>query len=217
MLTLESLIWDWNGTLLNDVDIAVAIINQLLADRALKHITVSHYLEVFTFPVQDYYELIGFDLKKEPFEIPALQFITCYHKAIEACPLQPNASSVLRRLQKVGLRQFILSAMEQQQLEKTLSDSGIAPFFEGIYGLDNHFATSKLENGIAMIKDNNLDPGRILMIGDTVHDYEVSCSIGCTCVLIAHGHQSKERLLKTGAVVLDNLEELDFFVKLRIQ
>ena len=210
-MRFESVIWDWNGTLLNDVDIAVAIINQLLGERALKPITVSHYLDVFTFPVQDYYEQIGFDLKNEPFEIPAFQFITSYHKAVETCGLHKKAVAVLRRLQETGYRQFILSAMEQQELEKTLSYNGIIPFFEAISGLNNHFAASKVENGIALIRDRRLDPGRILMIGDTIHDYEVAQAIGCSCVLIAHGHQSKERLLNTGAIVVDNLDEIEFF------
>ena len=47
-MKFESIIWDWNGTLLDDVDIAVAIINQLLCQRGLKPIAYEHYLEVFT-------------------------------------------------------------------------------------------------------------------------------------------------------------------------
>jgi phosphoglycolate phosphatase len=67
----DSIIWDWNGTLLNDVEVAINSINRLLYDRNLVPLTLERYLDVFTFPVQDYYEVIGFDLINEPFEIPA--------------------------------------------------------------------------------------------------------------------------------------------------
>lgn len=209
-MRFEAIIWDWNGTLLNDVDIAVNSINQLLGDRNLKLLTIEKYLEVFTFPVQDYYEQIGFDLKKEPFEIPAFQFISIYNKAVETCGLYKEVIPSLTKLCNGGYRQFILSAMEQQQLEKTVRDNGISCFFEDLYGLSDHFAKSKVENGMSLIRERGLDPEKTLLIGDTTHDYDVASVIGCSCVLIAKGHQSRERLLKSGANVLDSLDEIDF-------
>jgi len=206
----DSVIWDWNGTLLDDVKIAVDTINQLLSERNLKLLTIEQYLEVFTFPVRDYYELIGFDLEKEPFEVPANQFIEIYNKAVTACGLHKEVVPSLEKLRDLGCNQFILSAMEQQQLEKTINGSGIGRFFEELCGLNNHYATSKVENGRSLMNLRGIIPEHTLMIGDTVHDYEVAQAIGCNCVLIAHGHQSKARLLRSGAVVLDRLDEIQF-------
>jgi len=206
----DSIIWDWNGTLLNDVRIAVDSINHLLHDRDLELLTIERYLEVFTFPVQDYYELIGFDLKTEPFEIPAFQFISIYNTAVKDCGLHDEVVPLLSRLRNLGYRQFILSAMEQQVLEKTVTDNDIHHFFEDLCGLSDNFAVSKVANGKSLINKRGLDPERTLMVGDTIHDYEVAQAIGCKCVLIAKGHQSKERLLTTGAHVLDGLDEIEF-------
>jgi len=206
----DSIIWDWNGTLLNDVDIVVETINQLLNDRNLALLTVDRYLDVFTFPVRDYYEQIGFDLINEPFEMPAIQFITIYNKAVEACGLHDDVIPVLNSLKEQGFRQFILSAMEQEQLEKTVNDNGIDHFFEELCGLDNHYAVSKVANGKSLIRKQGLNPERTLMVGDTIHDFEVAQAIGCKCVLVAKGHQSKVRLLTTGAHVLDRLAEIEF-------
>jgi phosphoglycolate phosphatase len=114
-------------------------------------------------------------------------------------------------LQTIGYNQFILSAMEQQQLEKTVNDHHITHYFEGLFGLDNHFAMSKVEIGKSLIKRNGLYAERILMIGDTIHDYEVAQAIGCKCILVPNGHQSKERLLISGANVVESLAEIDFF------
>lgn len=181
-----------------------------MLDRNLAPLNLERYLDVFTFPVRDYYERIGFDLKNEPFEIPAYQFITIYNKAVEACGLHVEVVPLLSRLRDRGYRQFILSAMEQLQLEKTVADNGIGQFFEDLCGLDNHYAMSKVENGKSLISKRGLNPERTLMVGDTVHDYEVAQAIGCNCVLVAIGHQSKERLLSSGANVVDSLTEINF-------
>lgn len=207
-MKFETVIWDWNGTLLNDLSVAVTIINQMLIERNLKPITVEHYLEVFTFPVCDYYEQIGFDLEKEPFEIPAFQFISNYNIAVQTCRLHRDVTAILGCLKDQGYRQFILSAMEQQQLEKTVQQSGIPHFFEELVGLDNHFANSKIENGREMFTKRGLTPELTVLIGDTVHDYEVAEAIGCKCILVTHGHQSQRRLMKTGAKVVDSLDEI---------
>lgn len=209
-MRFEAIIWDWNGTLLNDVHIAIESINQLLRDRKLIPLNLERYLDVFMFPVQDYYEQIGFDLKNEPFEISASQFIAIYNKAVDDCGLHEDVIPLLSQLQQRGYRQFILSAMEQQTLEKTVSDNGISSFFEDLCGLSDHYAKSKVENGKSLILERGLDPERTLLIGDTTHDYDVALAIGCSCVLIAQGHQSKERLLSSGAVVFDRLDEIVF-------
>jgi phosphoglycolate phosphatase len=57
------------------------------------------------------------------------------------------------------------------------------------------------------IKDNNVDPKKVLFIGDTDHDFEVASSIGVDCLLIANGHQSKERLLKVTPNVVDDIKD----------
>ena len=71
----KGIIWDWNGTLLNDTKLAVESMNKILLKRGLPVLTVERYKHVFTFPVRDYYQSVGFDFDKEPFEIPAMEFI----------------------------------------------------------------------------------------------------------------------------------------------
>lgn len=208
MNQIKSIIWDWNGTLLNDVLISINSVNQLLAYRNLAFLTRDRYLDVFTFPVREYYEKIGFNFGNEAFEATAHQFIEIYNKAVQGCSLQNDAIPVLDFIKNCGLKQYILSAMEQSLLEETLIHNNISSFFEGIYGLDNKYATSKIDTGINLIEKNNLHPDHALLIGDTTHDYDVANAIGCQCILVANGHQSRYRLESTGNIVVDNLWEL---------
>lgn len=208
MNPVKSVIWDWNGTLLNDVFISLNSVNQLLSGKNLKILNCDHYRDVFTFPVREYYERIGFDFSIEPFEVIAHQFIEIYNKAVQNCHLHKEARPVLEYIKNCGLKQYILSAMEQGLLEETVKLNNIHSYFEGLYGLDNKFATSKIEIGISLIDKNKLEPLQTLLIGDTIHDYHVAKVIGCQCILVANGHQSKYRLESTGETVIESLWEL---------
>jgi phosphoglycolate phosphatase len=206
--SIGGIIWDWNGTLLNDVELCVQTMNNMLKKRGLRQLTIPSYKEVFSFPVENYYRKIGFDFDKEPFEIPALEFIDHYNSQVAECRLHNHTEMVLKYFHSLGIRQFVLSAMKQDALDQCLEQQNISQFFEHISGLDNHYAASKLENGRRLISAFNLNPKDLVMVGDTVHDFEVATELGCRCVLVANGHQSRALLNGTGAFVIDELIHL---------
>jgi phosphoglycolate phosphatase len=205
---MPTIIWDWNGTLLNDLDLCIESINFLLKKRSLKLLDHDSYKEVFSFPVKNYYQTIGFDFSKEEFEIPAKEFIDLYDGKVETCPLHVSAVRILDAFKEKGYRQFVLSAMKQSMLEKTLKHNRIFHFFEGVAGLNDHYAVSKVERGKELIEEFEIDTKATWMIGDTNHDYEVADELGINCILVADGHQSIERLKETGAEVVSSLNEL---------
>jgi len=207
---IKGIIWDWNGTLLNDAGLAVATMNEMLTRRNLPELSVVQYKQVFSFPVKDYYQRIGFDFEREPFEIPAFEFIVRYNELVHDCLLHDAAIPILNQFKTNDYRQFILSAMKQDTLDQCLSHFQISHFFEHASGLDDHYANSKTENGRQLIAGLNLDPEQMVVIGDTVHDFEVATELGCSCVLVANGHQSKSVLMETGATIIDDLSQLLF-------
>jgi len=205
---MPTIIWDWNGTLLNDLGLCIDSINALLKKRSLKLLDHASYKEVFSFPVKNYYEIIGFDFSKEDFEIPAKEFIDLYDSSVKNCPLHFSAVEILEFFRQKQYPQFVLSAMKQPMLEKTLKHNGIFPFFEGVAGLNDHYAVSKVERGKELLNEFNIDVQNTWMIGDTDHDFEVARELGIRCILVADGHQSEERLKETGAEVVSSLSEL---------
>ncbi|MBW8323350.1 MAG: HAD family hydrolase [Prolixibacteraceae bacterium] len=205
---IGGVIWDWNGTLLNDAKLAVETINSMLVRRNLPQLSVDRYKQVFTFPVKEYYRKIGFDFEAEPFEVPALEFIERYNEQVKGCCLHQDSTTVLNYFQSLGIRQFVLSAMQQNTLDECLNHYQINHFFDHVSGLDNHYAASKIENGHRLIAELKLDARELVLIGDTIHDYEVAAELGCQCILIANGHQSREILEATDAWVIDHLNQL---------
>lgn len=205
---MKTIIWDWNGTLLNDLEFCISTINTLLEKRNLPLLNGQKYKEVFSFPVRDYYEAVGFDFSKEDFSIPAKEFTDLYEFGVKNCNLHDSAIEVLSYFKKKGVRQFVLSAMKQNMLEKTLKHNSIFDFFEGVFGLDNHYAVSKIERGEQLLNQYNIEKDKAWIIGDTNHDYEVAKKIGTKCILVSDGHQSEVRLIKTGSTVISELSEI---------
>lgn len=194
--------------MLNDLEFCISTINVLLKKRNLPELNSSTYKEVFSFPVKDYYQAVGFDFSKEDFSVPAKEFIDLYNEGVKDCDLFSNTTEILNGFREKGIRQFVLSAMKHDMLEKTLRQNSILDFFEGIAGLDDHFAVSKIERGEQLIKGYNIDKSLAWIIGDTIHDFEVAEQLGIKCLLIADGHQSEERLISTGSPVISSLKSL---------
>lgn len=204
----KHIIWDWNGTILNDVELSLDLINGLLRERDIKTITLDEYRKIFTIPVKDYYSIAGFDFEKESFEVVGKKWIEGYEQRKLESKLYSGAINVLQKINEIGIGQSILSAYSQHTLEEIVEHFGLAKYFSHIVGLDNIYAASKIHLGHQLIKKLGNGKGETLMIGDTVHDFEVANEIGADCVLLTQGHQDKNRLIKCGVPVIDDIKEL---------
>jgi len=206
-MRLQHVIWDWNGTLLDDTQAGVNAINVMLAARGLPQIDVPYYREVFGFPVINFYRAIGFNIEQENWDAVAREF----HDLFLADPsirLHADAAHALSLIRQSGIGQSVLSASEQSILSAMLEAFGVSRYFDGIFGVDNLYGHSKLELGHALLKRLGLPPDSVLMVGDSLHDHEVAVALGARCLLIAHGHQSYARLARSGAPVLHRLADM---------
>ncbi len=206
------LIWDWNGTLLDDVDYCVQTMNVLLKRRGLPLIDKEIYRNIFTFPVINYYKKVGFDLKKEGFEKPAHEYIDLYFGNFHKTKLFPYVQTVLETLKQRGFKQVVLSAMEHASLEKTLAEKGILSYFDLVTGIGDHYGGSKTDVGLQLMEKLPEKPEEILMIGDTLHDKEVADAMGVDIVLVSQGHYSVDRLKSAGVPIIRQLDQLPFML-----
>lgn len=202
------IIWDWNGTLLNDAEFCVECMNIVLRKHNIETIDLHKYKKFFTFPVKDYYQAIGFDFTKVDFEEPAMEFIDHYYSNIGKANLHESAADILSFFKEQGIRQFSLSAMEHSQLIISLTSKGIIDYFEEIHGINNHYAHSKLEMGQELMKKLDAPINEILLIGDTIHDFEVASSLGIDCLLVSNGHQSLSKLQTVTDNIISDLSEI---------
>ncbi len=204
------IVWDWNGTLQDDVQAAVNGINVLLAERELPLVDVAQHRATFTFPVRKYYQALGFVLEEENWDSMARQF---HHHFLSdsSAVLWPETRRTLEQFRQSGVEMMILSASERNILEDLLQRYGIRHYFQQVCGLDDLNARSKLEAGRELVNSLGLSPDQIWFVGDTVHDWEVASTVGSPCLLLEGGYHSRERLGACGCPVLPSIAAVPSF------
>ena len=204
----ELILWDWNGTLLDDVALCVDALNRLLERHGyVQRYDLTSYREIFGFPIVDYYRRAGFDLAKHPFEDLAESYMADYIPASAACPLMEGAVEALAAFRAAGVRQVVLSASPVTTLQQQVTERGVQHYFDRLLGLGDIYAKSKVEVGLRYLAESGFDRRRAVMIGDSVHDFEVAQALGVHCVLQAAGHQPAAVLRATGASVADDVRQ----------
>ena len=201
------IIWDFNGTVLDDLDICIESVNTLLRARGIKELESREaYRSVFGFPIIKYYEKIGFDFSKESFSTVAVEWVDQYMSRVPNAKTNVGVTEMLEAIRKNGAKNILISATELNMLKKQLSMLGISHLFDEVYGLDNIHAQHKVELAKEWRRAN--PSAKAVFVGDTDHDFESATAIGVECVLFADGHQSKEALSSFGCPMIESIGEL---------
>ncbi len=203
---LPHVVWDWNGTLLDDTAACVHALNRLLHRHGVRPVTETAYRNDFGFPVRDYYRRLGLLVTPESWEILTREYHVHYAETSLRAPLRRGAREALETLRRARIRMSILSACETGILERMLMARGIRPFFQHVYGLPNLDADSKLDIGKTLMAQLGVPSSRVLLVGDTCHDWEVAEILQCQCVLLAGGHQATWRLQECPCEVIVEFE-----------
>lgn len=200
--------FDFNGTLINDLQLCLDLLNLFLREQGKKELTKEEYKEVFKFPVRQYYLDAGIDFNIESYESLSVRFIKAYQPKSMECGLFENTEETLKKLKELGYHLFVLSASEKNNLLEQTNHYQITKYFDAILGIDNIQAESKVEIAKKYIKENNINPKETIFIGDTLHDYEVSQAMGVDCALVSCGHQSSKILQKANVEVLSTISDI---------
>lgn len=201
----QYIFWDWNGTIMDDVGVALDAVNQMLRERQYPLITMSRYRELMDTPVIRFYEPL-FDLEKYPFEEIAEEFQQLYRignpQPYEGIP------ELLQLFQEQGRHQIILSSSQRQSIEDSLENLDFQGYFDAVLGADDHFSRSKVERAQKYLQQEQILPEQCVLLGDTVHDYEVAHSMGMDCILLSCGHDDRDHLEKCGCTVCASIQDL---------
>ena len=211
MMKYTHLIWDFNGTILDDVDASIRSANRLLTAYGLSPLSsTEEYRRNFGFPIIDYYRRLGFDFDKVPYDVLAPEWVGYYLEYVKAAPLCKQVTDAFAYAAQKGLSQWVLSATETEMLTKQIRELGILDCFDGIYGMDNIHAHGKEALGRVWREEH--PDARALMLGDTDHDATVAHAMGADCILLTTGHQSREVLERCNCLTVADsaLDALQF-------
>ena len=206
---IDLVIWDWNGTLLDDTELCYQIANDMRQERGMRLMRdVEEYRTYFTFPVIDYYRRMGYSFETEPFEIISQQFVAMYAERFPLCPLQPCVEEALSAVLATGARQVLLSATGQDKLDEQVAHFKLGQYFDRVIGGSNNLANGKADYAKDFLHESGVTPARAMFVGDTDHDFEIASSIGCGSAILISGHQSRAHLATLGTTLIESLCEV---------
>ena len=211
-MKFDYIVWDWNGTIVNDAWVFVDVMNFFLKMKGLPQTSLDDYKKNFGFPIQNYWKTLGFKFNNKEFNLLNKSFIEEYQKRIFLPKLQPGVVGLIKKINKLKIKQFILSASENSLLHKSVGFYRINYLFEDVLGVDNLNAVGKISLAKYLFKKNNLHLKKTLVIGDTKYDLDVAQALGCMALLVSHGHIEHKRLLDLNVPLVRSVEEIEKFL-----
>lgn len=208
---MKTIIWDYNGTIIDDTQYCLDIEIKMLKKRGMKSDwTIDQYRDLFCFPVIDYYYKIGYTFENETYDDISIEFNELYDANFDSLKVMDDFIPFIENAINNNYQNVILSASKLDKLKEQCNKLGITKYFIDIKGTDNILAQSKVEMAKDWMRTSNINPNDCIYIGDTTHDVDTAKAIGINDIyLVARGHQSKSILNSTKQKVVDSLKDIN--------
>ncbi|MCQ4084910.1 HAD hydrolase-like protein [Streptomyces sp. RB6PN25] len=203
------LVWDWNGTLLDDIEAVVGATNAAFAELGFEQITLDQYRELYCVPITRFYErLLGRIPTEAEWEHMDGTFHRHYTLQRAACALAEGADVLLTGWQAAGRSQSILSMYGHEELISLVRSFGIESRFVRVEGRTGPSGGSKIEHMVRHLDAlEGVQARRTVVIGDAVDDATAAAHVGAHAVLYTGGSHSRSSLQRAGVPVVDSLAE----------
>lgn len=212
MFIYDFIIWDWNGTLLDDISASLNSVNDMLALRGMPPIGVERYRECIGTPIRCFYEQV-FDMEKEDYPLLLAEYHAGYARHLGGCSISKGAVEALEFFASQGSVQVIISSCEQNQLLSGVESYGVSGYFDAVLGAGDFLAAEKVERAQKYLAEKSKKSSpKILVIGDLLHDFELANAVSAHCVITKSGHEDWSRLAKSGVDMVNDLTELVEFI-----
>jgi phosphoglycolate phosphatase-like HAD superfamily hydrolase len=198
------LVWDWNGTLLDDLALVVDATNAALVSVGGHAVSVDEHRRDFHRPVSSYYaQVLGRPVSDEDFATLDRVFHTAYRAGLPGCRL---ASDALTAVGSWTGSQSLLSMFFHHELVPAVSRHGLDGHLQRVDGLrDRVGGGSKTPHLLAHLTALDLAGPDCVLIGDSVDDADAAVAVGARIVLYAGGITHETRLRETGLPVAATL------------
>lgn len=205
---LKLVLFDYNGTLLDDTHLSVEANNYACLAYYRPAISFEMYRAWYQMPVATFMARAGVQISEQDRQEIADRFYWYYDTYFSLARLFPGVEEMLGNLRSRGIRSAILSSHLQDGLEKELNHFGLTEHFVAISGSEGRYPLPKIERGRELLQRFGVSPDDVLMVGDTCADAEVARELGTKCILIPNGSQSESRVRALGYPVIDNITDL---------
>lgn len=203
------LVWDWNGTLLDDIHAVLGATNAAFAEVDLAPLTLEQYRETYCVPIPKFYErLMGRLPTPAEWERMDGLFHRHYTEQQVNCGLAEGVEELLVRWSAGGRSHSLLSMYGHEHLVPVVRGYGIERHFVRVDGRTGPSGGSKAQHMARHFEVlGGIAPESAVVIGDAVDDAVAAAHVGARAVLYTGGSHSRGSLEAAGVPVVDTLAE----------
>ncbi len=185
-------LWDWNGTIIDDLVYNFNIVNTLLLEKCLAPISLEEYRKKFCFPIKKFYDEIGLKCNTSEYEVIANKYQILYESKIKEIELSYRIKELMAFLHEINIKQFLFTSSNKSTLMTQLAlYTGIVPLIDGIICQNNNLGIGKAELFYRWkMEQGIIDCSSIVIIGDTYYERDIATNFGADSILIKSGHQN---------------------------
>jgi phosphoglycolate phosphatase-like HAD superfamily hydrolase len=210
------IVWDWNGTLLDDSDAVYRAACRVFAAHGLPPVTAERYRADYCRPIQDFYaRLFGRRMAVQEFAGMDDEFHEAYRRGTAEVTLAAGAAETLRGWRAGGGSQSLLSMYRHDELVELVRRYGIEGEFAQVDGLVGPGGGRKAADLAAHLAALRVDPGEVVLVGDSLDDAAAAAELGVGCVLFNGGYHDRAALATASVPVADTLAEATSLVRRR--
>jgi phosphoglycolate phosphatase-like HAD superfamily hydrolase len=200
------LVWDWNGTVLNDFEIILRSTNDSFGDHGLPPITAEQYRTQIKMPIRAFYaDILGHEPTDEEWETLDASFHRYYVAYERQARLSDGLPDLFRDWAGRGHSQSLLSMYHDDKLVPVVAHHGIAHHFTLVQGTTPPRPARKAEHLQDHLRRLSVDPSQVVLIGDSPDDAHAAQSVGAHAILYSGGFAAAQALAATGARIADTL------------
>ena len=206
---ISHVVWDWNGTLLNDNDAVLAAVNAVCVDFGCASLTWAEWQALYARPMRVSYEqILQRPLDDEEWARVDKLYHERYDALLHTCGLAAGAPAELQRWTDSGRTQSLLSMWFHARLVPTIDQFGLTGYFSRIDGLPGDVGGgSKTDSLRQHLEAQTLDPADVVLVGDVVDDALAARAAGTDCILVNTGAMAHTALEATGLPVTNSVQE----------
>lgn len=199
---MKNVIFDWSGTLVDDLPAVWKATNYVLRQAAKPELTLEQFRAEFCLPFTIFY-----DRHVPEIPVPKLEeWFHCSFRQVQdsVCEL-PHAREFLEFCKARRLRTFLLSTVHQDYFAIQSSVTGFRDFLEKPYvGI-----WDKRQKIHEILEENALKAGETLFIGDMQHDIETARHGGVHSCAVLTGYNTLDQLRAARPdFIVEHLREL---------
>lgn len=197
---MATVVYDWNGTLLDDMDAVIEALNVILRKYNRPVIEHEPFRELCLYPFPILYGRLGFN--EQEIETLCKEGNCIFHDKYELlaanAPLRKGAIELLEFSKKYKVQNLILSNHMVDAIGVQLERLKIKDYFSKVLAFASRESQykdiSKGERLRLYLKDNSINPETTLIIGDSEEECEIARALNLTSVAITGGTVSENRL-----------------------